>query len=86
MSDSQSRDEEREQIAALLRQVIVDTQFRHAFEADPRTAIASSGISLSPQAVDKIVESADRVPAVTAHMEGTDNISKVFFFAKVIDE
>lgn len=86
MSESQSRDEEREQIAALLRQVIVDTEFRNAFEADPRAAITSSGISLSPQAVDKIVESADRVPAVTAHMEGTDNISKVFFFAKVIDE
>jgi hypothetical protein len=86
MSEPQSREEEREQIATLLRQVIVDTKFRNAFDADPREAIVSSGISLSPQTIDKIVEGAERVPAVTAHMEGTGEISKIFFFAKVIDE
>jgi hypothetical protein len=84
--EEQSRLEEREQVAALLRLVIVDSEFRNAFDADPRAAIANSGVKLSSQAVEQIVASADQVPAVLAHMEGTDGISKFIFFAKVIED
>lgn len=78
--------QEREQVAALLRKVVVDDEYRRAFEADPRAAIASSGIPLSKEATDQIVSSVELVPSVLAHMEGTEEISKVFFFAKVIDD
>jgi hypothetical protein len=84
--EEQSRLEEREQIAALLRLVIVDSEFRSAFNADPQAAIAGSGVKLSSQAVEQIVASADQVPSVLAHMEGTDGIAKFIFFAKVIDD
>jgi len=82
----QTRDDEREQLAALLRRIVVDDTFRNAFEADPRATIASSGIDLSAAAVEKILASVELVPSVMAHMEGTEDISKAIFFAKVIDD
>ncbi len=86
MSGTPSIDAEREQLAALLRKVIVDNEFRNSFEADPRTAIAGSGIALSPEAADKLVHSVELVPSVMAHMDGTEDISKAFFYAKVIED
>jgi hypothetical protein len=85
-SMSENIKQEREQVAALLRKFVVDDEFRHAFEADPRAAIAGSGLPLSAEATDQIVASASSVPSVLAHMEGTEEISKFFFYAKVVDD
>lgn len=81
-----SQDVEREQVAQLLSKIIVDEDFRNAFRADPRAAIASSGVPLSAEAADKIVHSSELAPSVLAHMEGTEDISKFFFFALAYDE
>ena len=78
--------QEREQIAALLSKIIVDDEFRGAFEADPAAAIAASGITLSADATEKIVRSSELVPSVLAHMEGTDEVGKFFFFFAVTDD
>ena len=86
MSGGHSIDEEREQIAALLRKIIVDDEFRNSFRADPRTAIAASGVPLSAEAADKIVRSQELAPSVMAHMEGTEEVSKFFFFALAFDQ
>lgn len=80
-----SQQDEREQIAALLRKIVVDDEFRNSFEADPRAAINSSGIGLSREAVDKLVSSVELVPSVLAHMEDGEEVSKIIFFAKVIE-
>ena len=77
---------ERQQVAALLSKIVVDDEYRRAFEADPRAAIAKSGIPLSKEATDKIVSSVELVPSVLAHMEGSDEIAKFVFFARVIDD
>lgn len=86
MSETPSISAERQQIAALLRKVIVDEEFRNSFEADPRTAVAASGIAMSPEASEKLMKSLDLIPSVLAHMEGTEDIAKVFVFAKVIED
>lgn len=80
-----SQQDEREQIAALLRKIVVDDEFRNSFEADPRAAIARSGVSLSTESVNKLVSSIELVPSVLAHMEDTDEVSKFFFYAKVVE-
>jgi putative modified peptide len=86
MTETARTDTEREQLAALLRKVIVDDDFRNSFEADPRAAIARSGIALSQEASDKLVQSVELVPSVMAHMEGTEDVSKAFFYAKVVED
>jgi hypothetical protein len=80
-----SQQNEREQIATLLRKIIIDDEFRTSFEADPRQAIGRSGVSLSADAVDKLVSTVELVPSVLAHLDDTDDVSKFFFFSKVVE-
>ena len=81
---AKSEENDREQIAELLSRVVADLEFRHAFEADPRAAIASSGIALAPRTVEQLAESANLVPSVAFHTDASD-ISAIIFFAKNID-
>ena len=64
-----SQQNEREQVAALLSKIIIDEEFRNAFEADPRQAVIQSGVSLSPEAVDTLVSTIELVPSVLAHSD-----------------
>jgi hypothetical protein len=75
---------DREQIAELMRRVVADSEFRQAFEADPRAAIASSGIALAPQTVEKVAASIGLVPSVAFHTDAED-VSAFFFFALHVD-
>jgi hypothetical protein len=84
---SHNIDGEREQVADLLRRIVVDDEFRNLFRADPRGAIAGSGISLSAQAVDQIVQTADLGPSVMAHMAKVEESAKcVSFFYVAVDD
>ena len=77
---SNSIDGEREQVAELLRKVVIDEEFRNLFRADPRSAILSSGVPLTAEAVDQIVRTADLAPSVMAHMEEAEEVAKCIFF------
>jgi hypothetical protein len=75
---------DRDQIAELMRKVVADSEFRLAFEADPRAAIASSGIALAPQTVEQVAASVGLVPSVAFHTDASD-VSAFFFFALHVD-
>jgi hypothetical protein len=75
---------DRDQIAELMRRVVADSEFRLAFEADPRAAIASSGIALAPQTVEQVAASVGLVPSVAFHTDASD-VSAFFFFALHVD-
>jgi len=75
---------DREQIAELMRRVVADSEFRQAFETDPRAAIASSGIALAPETVEKVAASIGLVPSVAFHTDAED-VSAFFFFALHVD-
>jgi hypothetical protein len=75
---------DRDQIAELMRRVVADGEFRLAFEADPRAAIASSGITLAPQTVEQVAASVGLVPSVAFHTDASD-VSAFFFFALHVD-
>jgi hypothetical protein len=64
--------------------VVADSEFRQAFEADPRAAIASSGIALAPQTVEQVAASIGLVPSVAFHTDAED-VSAFFFFALHVD-
>jgi|HubBroStandDraft_2_1064218.scaffolds.fasta_scaffold678983_1 hypothetical protein len=85
MSDeTKSEVKDRQQIAELMRKVVADSEFRQAFQTDPRAAIASSGIELAPQTIEQVSASVSLVPSVAFHTDASD-VSAFFFFALHVD-
>ena len=69
---------ERGGVETLVKKLMSDSDFQSNFKSDPRSAISSSGVSLSSGTVDQIVATAAQASSLISqvdHVEGA-----VFFF------
>jgi hypothetical protein len=69
---------DRMEFAAFIRMVVSDPELRDLLAVDAQAAVAKSGVTLSPFAVQMLTENASRAVALTADMDTV--ITSFFFF------